>query len=129
MANPLPTKILIVDDEESLRNLLTVILESGGYETHSASNADDALSILRSQAGSIQAVLLDLNLDQLRGEDFYDAIVSIDPDIAVFPMSGCLPEEIEERFDGKDIAGAILKPFLPSKLLESIEQGLSRIAR
>ena len=128
MADPLTSKILIVDDEESMRGLLAVILEAGGYETLSASNAEDALSALRNEAGSFQAVLLDLNLDQLRGEDFYDSIVAINPDVAVFPMSGCLREEIEERFAGKEIAGVIAKPFLPSQLLESIEQGLARFA-
>ncbi|OUW17412.1 MAG: hypothetical protein CBD18_04680 [Opitutales bacterium TMED158] len=124
-----PTKILIVDDEESLLNLLKVILEANGYRTLSASNAKDALSILNATTDRIHAVLLDLNLEGSRGESLYESFVAIDSDLAIFPMSGCLREEIEERFIGKDIAGAIAKPFLPATLLKTLEQGLAHIAQ
>ena len=65
-------------------------------------------------------------LNQLKGEDFYDVIVAIDPGIAIFPMSGCITEEIEERFAGKAIAGIITKPFSPASLMETITEGFAR---
>ena len=125
MSENLPTTILIIDDEESLRSLLEIILEGADFRVLVASNADEALETLKSQEEPVRAALLDLNLNQIKGEDFYDEIVAIDPNISVFPMSGCLPEEIEERFANKRIAGVITKPFLPSDLLNVIEQGLS----
>ncbi|MBT3482277.1 MAG: response regulator [Opitutales bacterium] len=118
--------ILIIDDDESLRNLLQIILETADIQTIRAANAGEALTALHDHSKSIQGVLLDLNLNQLKGEDFYDVIVAIDPGIAIFPMSGCITEEIEERFAGKAIAGIITKPFSPASLMETITEGFAR---
>ena len=126
MSETHPTTILIVDDDESLRNLLKIILETSDIQALCAANVDDAIAELRDPNNSIQGVLLDLNLSQSKGEDFCDEIVAIDPKIAIFPMSGCLSEEIEERFADKPIAGIITKPFLPSNLMSTISEGLAR---
>ncbi|MGK0240637.1 MAG: DNA-binding NtrC family response regulator [Candidatus Pelagisphaera sp.] len=128
MSDTVPTTILIIDDDESLRNLLRIILETADMQTICAANAKEALTALHDRANSIQAVLLDLNLNQLKGEDFYDEIVAIDPNIAIFPMSGILKEEIEDRFAGKAIAGLITKPFLPASLMKTVTEGLTRKA-
>lgn len=124
-----PITILIIDDDESIRSLLIAILEASGIQALCAENADDAIAELRIPNRSIQGVLLDLNLSQSKGEELYDEIVSIDPKIAVFPMSGCTREEIEERFADKRIAGIITKPFLPSNLMITISEGLARISK
>ena len=126
MSGTTQTTILIIDDDESLRNLLQIILEATDIQTIRAANAKEALAALHDQNNSIQGVLLDLNLNQLKGEDLYDEIMAIDPNIAIFPMSGILKEEIEERFEGKAIAGLITKPFLPASLMETITEGLTR---
>ncbi len=124
-----PIAILIIDDDESLRSLLMTILEASGVQALCAETADDAIAELRIPNRSIQGVLLDLNLSQSRGDDLYNEIVSIDPKIAIFPMSGCSREEIEERFADKRIAGIITKPFLPSNLMITISEGLARISK
>jgi two-component system, cell cycle sensor histidine kinase and response regulator CckA len=126
MPESLPTTILIVDDDESIRNLLKLILESAGIQAICAANANEALAALGDRECHIHGILLDLNLNQLKGEDFYDDIVAIDPNIAIFPMSGCLSEEIQERFANKRIAGLITKPFLPADIKRTILEGLSR---
>ena len=69
--------ILIIDDDESLRNLLQIILETADIQTIRAANAGEALTALHDHSKSIQGVLLDLNLNQLKGEDFYDVIVAL----------------------------------------------------
>lgn len=126
MLDTVPTTILILDDDESLRNLLEVILETADIQSISASNASEALTALHDQTKPIHGVLLDLNLNLLKGEDFYDEIVAINPNIAIFPMSGFVREEIEERFAGKAIAGIITKPFSPASLMETITEGLTQ---
>lgn len=126
MSKPLPTTILIIDDDENLRNLLTVILEVADIQAICAANAKQALAALNNQSSFIQGVFLDLNLNHVKGEDLYDEIVAIDPGIAVFPMSGCLREEIEERFAGKRINGIITKPFLPSDIIRVIKNALPK---
>lgn len=126
MSDTVPTTILIIDDDESLRNLLQIILEAADMQTICAADAEEALTALHDQNNSIQGVLLDLNLSQQKGEDFYDEIMAINQNIAIFPMSGYLSEEIEERFAGKTIAGLITKPFSPASLMETVIEGLTR---
>lgn len=121
--------ILIVDDDAGMRGLLEVLLENAGYHPISAHDARSAKSLLCQYRDSLRACLLDLNLDDCQGEDLYDELVSICPNLAVFPMSGLYGDEIEERFSGRAIAGVIPKPFLSRQLMETLDQGLQRSGR
>lgn len=122
MRSPLSGTFLIVDDDDSLRNLLEVIITSAGGETLSAANAQEATRLAREHASDIDGVLLDLNLDHTKGEDLYDDLVSIDPQLPIFPMSGCYGEEIRERLGPRPIAGVVTKPFLSADLINTLAQ-------
>src|SRR5438552_9209712 len=59
------TSILVVDDEENLRNLLTKILREDGYAVETAADGEEGLA--KYKAGRYQLVLLDLKLPKLDG--------------------------------------------------------------
>ncbi len=116
--------ILIIDDEEGIRAVLHAILNSIDIETLDASDAKTALAMLAENKDSIAACMLDMNLEDSYGEDLYDKLVQISPDLKVFAMSGIFGEEIMERLGGRRIAGLISKPFSTSELIETVQSGL-----
>src|SRR5208283_3170773 len=61
--------ILLVDDEEMIRILMTPMLEEHGYVALSASDGQEALEISRKHPGTIDLVITDLKLPRLNGSD------------------------------------------------------------
>ncbi|MDQ8179906.1 response regulator [Pelagicoccus sp. SDUM812005] len=116
--------ILIIDDEEGIRAVLQAILNSIDIETLEASDAKTALAVLESNKDSIAACMLDMNLEDSYGEDLYDKLRLVSPDLKVFAMSGIFGEEIKERLGDRQIAGLISKPFSTSQLIETVQSGL-----
>ena len=60
-------RILVVDDEEDLREILRFNLEAEGFEVETAASAEEALSILNSQFSALNLILLDIMLDRMSG--------------------------------------------------------------
>lgn len=116
--------ILIIDDEEGIRAVLQAILSSIDFPTLEASDAKTALATLAENKDSIQACMLDMNLEDSYGEDLYDKLKAISPDLKVFAMSGIFGEEIKERLGDREISGLISKPFSTVQLIETVQAGL-----
>ena len=116
--------ILVVDDDESLRTLLTLILSSVGINSICVGTSNEALRVLQEDNGTISGILLDLNLANSRGEDFLDQILTFNSDLVVFMMSGCLSEEIEERIGDRAIDGIITKPFQTAELIQLVSDAV-----
>ncbi len=118
--------VLVVDDDESLRTLLGLILEAAGVNAICVASASEALDALENADEPVQALLLDLNLEHARGEDFLVPLSERYPSMAVFMISGCLNEEIEERIGNRPIDGIISKPFQSSELVQTISNGVAK---
>lgn len=78
--------ILLVDDEEMIRELLTSALEQENYICHQTTNVDDALSMLESQ--TIDLVISDIMMPGRSGVDLLRDIKRVDSDIAVLMVTG-----------------------------------------
>lgn len=61
------TRILVVDDEEDLREILRFNLESEGFEVETAASAEEALSNVNCQLSTINLILLDVMMDKMSG--------------------------------------------------------------
>lgn len=118
--------VLIIDDEEGIRSVLQAILESIDIETLEAADAQSALATLEANKDSIIACMLDMNLEDSTGEDLYDKLRAIKPDLPVFAMSGIFGEEIKERLGDREIAGLISKPFSAGELVSTVLAGLGK---
>jgi two-component system, chemotaxis family, chemotaxis protein CheY len=89
-AAPAPTPVrtgwvLVVDDEEGIRETLRDLLEDEGYAVHSAANGRDALTLLRSLAVKPCLVILDLIMPILDGNAVYRTMQA-DPELAMIPV-------------------------------------------
>ncbi len=117
---------LVIDDDESLRTLLDLILSSAGFDSICVGTSEEAVNVLKNDEGNITGILLDLNLENSRGEDFLDQILTFNSDLVVFMISGCLSEEIEERIGDRPIDGILTKPFQTAELIEGIKRAVEK---
>lgn len=117
-------KILVVDDEETMRNSLAEILRLDGY--HVAVAASGAAAIEMIQAEPFDLMLLDLKMPGIDGLEVMRAAFSISPDTMVVMLTahGSLESAIEalrhEAFD------YLLKPSSPEQIRRSVEGALAR---
>ena len=115
--------ILIVDDEEQIRELLRAYIENSGYEVYEAENGKKALKILKNQ--KIHLVILDLMLPDIQGESLCKNI-KLEYDIPVIMVTGKTDES--SMVHGLSIGADdyIGKPFSPRNVMARIEAVLRR---
>ena len=124
MGNSSLGTFLVIDDDEGLRTLLNLILSSVGINSICVGTSNEAISALEEDNGTINGILLDLNLENSRGVDLLDQILTFNSDLVVFMISGCLSEEIKERIGDRAINGIITKPFQTAELIQLIRDAV-----
>ena len=117
-------RILIVDDEHELQNMVKEILTQAGYETDAALSCAQTLE--RFQAGNPDAVLLDVNLPDGDGFSLFGQLRE-SRDVPVLFLSA--RDEDEDRLRGLGLGADdyITKPFLPQELLLRLGAVLRRV--
>ncbi len=91
-------RILVVDDEISLRRLLEMALTRKGYHVTSAGNGIEAIDLISYPAHSFDAVLLDLNMPGATGLEVFKVLKAARPDLPVLVLSGHLTPGTREEF-------------------------------
>ena len=79
-------KILVVDDDASIRTTVSMLLRSKGYEVSTAENGFDALLQLRNTSPAL--IVSDLNMPQMSGFEFLSVVRRRFPELLVVAMSG-----------------------------------------
>lgn len=90
--------ILIVDDDPVFSSMLKEYFKSHGYDVFMATNHENAINTFRRQQPKV--VLLDFNMPVVTGEKFLSILQDINPMIRVIVVTGCIKEEVEEKFKG-----------------------------
>jgi signal transduction histidine kinase/ActR/RegA family two-component response regulator len=118
--------ILVVDDDESIRNLILDTLQPLGYNVLTASCGTDALELSRSTTQHIDLVLTDVIMPGMNGRQLVDAIMAEQPGIKTMLMSGYTDNVIAQH--GVLQKGYILlnKPLLPIFLANKIREILDQ---
>jgi PAS domain S-box-containing protein len=112
--------ILVVDDEEIVRKTVQASLTKSGYRVLLAANGEEALRIFRKAPNSVDAVLLDMTMPVMGGEETLQRLREIQPDVIVVAMSGFDEGEAKSRFGG-GIAAFVHKPFTASQIATAID--------
>lgn len=117
-AAPWPTEfpggtesLLIVDDEESLRTLLSTALSRKGYRVSTASSGLEAIEVVSNSNVHYDAVLLDLNMPGATGMDVMKIIRLCRPQLKVMIISGHLSTEVRTEFEHLGQRIFIQKPY------------------
>jgi len=98
------TTILVVEDEDAVRQISARTLESLGYNVLSSCDGVEALRIYDQHTGRVDVVLMDLVMPNMGGRELLDALRQRDPQIKVIVMSGYpLDVNLEEILSGNHI--------------------------
>ncbi len=118
--------VLVVDDDEGVRALAADTLERAGFRVLSVSDGASAVEVFRANADSIRAVLLDRTMPGMGGEETFERIAQIRPEVAIVLVSGYSQDRASKSFNARRLAGFLHKPFLPSTLVRVIREALER---
>lgn len=112
--------ILVIDDEEAVRDIVKEILESSGYTVIIASSGEQGLELFRQHETSIALALVDLSMPGIGGEETLRRLRSLSPSLLIILSSGYSESEVAERFPTEKPDAFIQKPYKPAALLELI---------
>jgi len=113
--------VLLVDDEETVRDVACAMLNEFGFEVISAADGREAVELYRVQGGRIDLVLMDLNMPNLNGEEAFHELRGMDPQVRVILSSGFSEQEVTRKFLGKGLAGFIQKPYTLAALRDAVQ--------
>ena len=116
-----PDYILVVDDDPLARQLLQIVLDTGGYEVQSASHAREAMDLLEAGARP-KLIISDIMMPGLLGTDLVEHLAT-QPDLAHIPVM--LISAYSKLADGVKTAAVVSKPFTPDALLALIGELLA----
>jgi len=119
-------KILLVDDEESIRNIGQKQLENLGYKIILAADGKEAVKIYKEKKGKIDLILLDIIMPESGGKETYRELKKINPDIKVIVMSGYSQDEKANEIMNDGALGFIQKPFKIHELSKIIYEILKK---
>lgn len=118
--------ILLIDDEDIIRNITQAQLTHLGYEVLLAEDGESGIGIFMKERGRISLVILDMVMPRISGQETLRRILDIDPEAKVLLASGFNYHESENEFTILGAAGFIQKPFQLLKLSRVISQVLGR---
>ncbi|MFZ2959819.1 MAG: response regulator [Candidatus Ozemobacteraceae bacterium] len=113
--------ILLVDDEEGIRELCFYLLKRLGFSVLFAADGRQAVEVFQKNREIIRCVLLDLTMPHMNGEDAFWEIRLIDPNAVIIISSGYNEQDIAHRFTGENVNGFIQKPYQLSTLTDVLK--------
>ncbi len=120
-----PSTILVVDDEQGLREMLSEILEGKEYRVVTASNGIDAVKKYQAQHEQIDMVISDLGMPLMGGEEVFAKLAEINPQVRMVFMTGYLEEGSRNSILRRGVKNIIHKPFRIEEILECVSRVLA----
>jgi len=116
--------ILLVDDEEPIRNLGEQIFTKYGYTVLKVSDGEGALKIYQEKKEKIDLVILDLIMPGMGGKKCLEGLLQINPDVKVVVASGYSPEGTVKSFLEGGAKNFISKPFNMKEMIQVVREVL-----
>jgi len=125
------TTILLVDDDDLVRETVAGILADRGYGVHKAAHGREALAILAREA-AVDAVILDIMMPEMEGIEALREMRKHRPALPIIMISGGDRSGWTDALDMASKLGAnrtLPKPFSPAQLIEHLEGALAEARR
>jgi CheY-like chemotaxis protein len=103
--------ILVVDDDELVRDYTAEFLELLGFDTITARDGAEGVRIFRERLNDIDLVLLDFAMPNMDGVEAYHELIRIKPDARIMICSGYAEDAVIERFPDERPASFLHKPY------------------
>ncbi len=118
--------VLLVDDEEGVRQMAKHALERHGYEVLLARDGPSAIQLFRTAADRVSAVVLDLRIS---GKETLPGLRKIRPDVKIVVSSGYNRDEAMARLAGARVAGFLQKPYTVRQLASKVQAVIATDSR
>ncbi len=115
-------EILVIDDEHSIRQVVSLTLENSGLTALTTADGEEGLRIFQERHHTLKAVLLDFTMPGPRGDKIFHKMKNINPGVPVIILSGHSENELKQYFTEEKPCGFIQKPFRPSTLISQFEK-------
>ena len=115
-------KVLVVDDDESVREVARAMLENCGFGVLTAVDGRQGVEVFRDHADETVAVLLDLTMPGMKADETVRELRLTRPNSKVILSSGYSEEEVTAQLGEKDIAGFIQKPYKLSEFSRKVRE-------
>ncbi|MBP3960757.1 PAS domain S-box protein [Gemmata sp. G18] len=119
---PAPATILLVDDEQMIRDLGTAVLTRAGYRIITAEDGQEAVEVFERECADIALVILDVTMPRMSGSDASRHMIRIDPGVRILFSTGYSADDLAE-LDGSQ--GLLSKPYRPQELVAAVRAALT----
>jgi PAS domain S-box-containing protein len=113
--------VLVVEDEDPLRQAVATMLRREGFEIYEASNGSAAIDLLRADGGKIDVILLDMTIPGASSQEVAAEAERVRPDIKVIVTSAYSQQMIMDKMRASQIYGFIRKPFRLADLTRMLQ--------
>ncbi len=114
--------ILLVDDEENVRDVGKDLLEGSGYTVITASSGREALELYRDKRSSISLIILDLIMPEMGGKECLEGLLKIDSSVKTLICSGYSANGTAKEAVATGAKGFISKPYNLNEMLAQIRR-------
>ena len=119
--------ILVVDDESMALVLIKRLLGDAGYHVVTAQSGFEALDVFRRQPHAFQLILLDLTMPFMDGEETFQRLREIRPNIPVVLCTGFIQRNRLDKLMKDGIAGFLRKPLAPDEIVDHVRGVLASL--
>jgi len=116
--------ILLVEDDEAVRELGVIILEKFGYTVLSVGDGQEALDVYEKEQGNISLVILDILMPRMDGKECLEQLLRINPTVKAIISSGVGQEDLIQDVVKLGAKGAVNKPYGMRQLLGMVREVL-----
>jgi len=116
--------VLVIDDEQIVRELAKRALERNGYDVFVASDGMAGIDLFRRLGESIDMTVLDLSMPGMSGEETLPELRKIRPNVKVLISSGYSEADAMAMFRGQTVSGFVKKPYTASTLVDTVKRAL-----
>jgi CheY-like chemotaxis protein len=121
--------VLVVDDEEPVRQVVSSMLTELGYSVVTAGNGQEGIEIFRKRRSEIDLVILDVTMPVLDGVACFGELRQIDPEVRVVVSTGHAVDRAAQLLLDRGARGFVQKPFVKSDLSQALAKALSDAAQ
>ncbi len=114
--------ILVVDDDITIRAVTTIALEGAGYLVETAEDGNEAITKFKQHKDELAAVLLDINMPGLSGDEAFAQLRQLDASVPVIVTSGASEADATDLIPG--LAAFVPKPYKAEALIAKVRQVL-----
>ncbi|TAJ10163.1 MAG: response regulator [Nitrospirae bacterium] len=112
--------VLLVDDDEAVRQYVGYILRRYGYRVLEASGGTEALHLCAQHEGPIHLLLTDIQMLDMTGPELAPRALALRPHLPVLYMSAQFSEDVLSQLEGQPLQPFIQKPFSPEALAQKM---------